>query len=78
MKSQSRSAGIETYTTKEDTTGTCTVIDNEHPTKNERILILPISYDGKESMVSATDKHTGRCRIGICRFPEKKNTSNEH
>ncbi|CAG2193695.1 unnamed protein product [Mytilus edulis] len=82
LKAKSRWANLEMYTTKDDKPRT--IIDNDHFTKigsiivklpqfkRESILILTISYDETEFKVVATDKNTGRCFVGTCRFLEKE------
>ncbi|XP_071123753.1 heat shock 70 kDa protein 12B-like [Mytilus edulis] len=82
LKAKSRWANLEIYTSKDDNPKT--IIDNEHFTKigsilvklpqfkKENILILTISYDVTEFKVVATDRNTGRCFVGTCRFLEKE------
>ncbi|XP_063413881.1 heat shock 70 kDa protein 12A-like [Mytilus trossulus] len=82
LKAKSKWANLEMYTTKDDKPRT--IIDNDHFTKiggilvklpqfkRESILILTISYDETEFKVVATDKNTGRCFVGTCRFLEKE------
>ncbi|XP_063413669.1 heat shock 70 kDa protein 12A-like [Mytilus trossulus] len=78
IKAHSQWASIEVYTTDEDVPRTN--IDEEHFTKvgninvtlpqfkHESILILTITYCETEFKVIATDKTTGRCFVGICKF----------
>ncbi|CAC5364375.1 unnamed protein product [Mytilus coruscus] len=82
LKGNSRWANLEMYTTNENIPRK--IINNEHFTKigsihvklpqykKESNLILTISYDETEFKVVATDKRTGRCFVGTCRFLEKQ------
>ncbi|CAC5381840.1 unnamed protein product [Mytilus coruscus] len=81
LKAKSKWANLEVYITEEDEPRN--VIDEEHFTKvgsinvklpkfkKESILVLTISYDETEFNVVATDRNTGRCFVGNCRFLDK-------
>ncbi|CAG2253466.1 unnamed protein product [Mytilus edulis] len=82
LKAKSQWANLEVYTTEDDNPKP--VIDEEHFTKvgsinvklpqfkKESILVLTISYDETEFKVVATDRNTGRCFVGNCRFLDKE------
>ncbi|XP_071124712.1 heat shock 70 kDa protein 12A-like [Mytilus edulis] len=82
LKAKSQWANLEVYTTEDDDPNP--VIDEEHFTKvgninvklpqfkKESILVLTISYDETEFKVVATDRNTGRCFVGNCRFLDKE------
>lgn len=81
LKAKSQWANLEVFTTEDDDPNP--VIDEEHFTKvgsinvklpqfkKESILVLTISYDETEFKVVATDRNTGRCFVGNCRFLDK-------
>ncbi|CAC5381838.1 unnamed protein product [Mytilus coruscus] len=81
LKAKTRWTNLEIYTSDEDEPHT--VIDEDHFTKvgsihvklplfkKESLLSLTISYDETEFKVITTDKKTGRCFVGNCRFLAK-------